>query len=320
MDCQMPECDGYEATRLIRKSTNPDIRMLPIIALTASAIKGDRERALEAGMIDYLAKPVKRPQLEATLCRWLYDLDARQVLSKFSAPPGSSTTPGSAPPEPPTAAASAASAGATGAAAAAASPLRPPPATEDMGVSPKTVEKTSNPRTEYPFPTADRSTSMTRTGSASSTTPTLKNQGQRTLKVNTSDALGAAAALLAARRSSDESPAISVERFNVRPQMSPRSKSHTHAPPISVGGVGPTRTVRGSSHPTSFLVRRSSREQGGMGRDLQGEMMNAAGLASEPRLGAAMEGGESDEAEAEAAAEANARQNADADGDSPMAS
>jgi CheY-like chemotaxis protein len=83
MDCQMPECDGYEATRMIRMSDNLDIRALPVIALTASAIKGDRERAIEAGMVDYLAKPVKRPALESTLCKWLYDDDARQTLSKF---------------------------------------------------------------------------------------------------------------------------------------------------------------------------------------------------------------------------------------------
>jgi len=83
MDCQMPECDGYEATRRIRMSDNIEIRILPVIALTASAIKGDRERALEAGMVDYLAKPVKRPALESTLCKWLYDSDARQTLSKF---------------------------------------------------------------------------------------------------------------------------------------------------------------------------------------------------------------------------------------------
>ena len=83
MDCQMPECDGYEATRMIRKSLNPDIRILPVIALTASAIKGDRERAIDAGMVDYLAKPVKRPALESTLCKWLFDHDARQSLARF---------------------------------------------------------------------------------------------------------------------------------------------------------------------------------------------------------------------------------------------
>lgn len=57
MDCMMPDCDGYEATRLIRKSQHEYIRCIPVIALTASAIKGDRDRALTAGMVDYLAKP-----------------------------------------------------------------------------------------------------------------------------------------------------------------------------------------------------------------------------------------------------------------------
>ena len=83
MDCQMPDCDGYEATRLIRQSTNQAIRTLPIIALTASAIKGDRERALDAGMVDYLAKPVKRLELESCLCKWLFDHDSRQSLSRY---------------------------------------------------------------------------------------------------------------------------------------------------------------------------------------------------------------------------------------------
>jgi CheY-like chemotaxis protein len=83
MDCQMPDCDGYEATRLIRSSLNDDIRSLPVIALTASAIIGDRERALDAGMVDYLAKPVKRRALEGTLCKWLFDHNARQSLSRF---------------------------------------------------------------------------------------------------------------------------------------------------------------------------------------------------------------------------------------------
>jgi len=92
MDCQMPDCDGYEATRRIRKSPNVEIRTLPIIALTASAIKGDRERALDAGMVDYLAKPVKRPELENTLCKWLYDYNARQKLAEFLNPTDQKTT------------------------------------------------------------------------------------------------------------------------------------------------------------------------------------------------------------------------------------
>ncbi|UZJ56263.1 hypothetical protein CBS101457_005583 [Exobasidium rhododendri] len=84
MDCQMPECDGYEATRKIRSSRNPKYEALPIIALTASAIIGDRERALEAGMVDYLSKPVKRSALESVVCKWLFDQSARSGLRKFS--------------------------------------------------------------------------------------------------------------------------------------------------------------------------------------------------------------------------------------------
>lgn len=88
MDCQMPEMDGYVATTHLRQSENPEIRALPVVALTASAIKGDRERALTAGMNDYLSKPVKRPALESMLSRWLFDHATRQTLSKFLAPLG----------------------------------------------------------------------------------------------------------------------------------------------------------------------------------------------------------------------------------------
>jgi CheY-like chemotaxis protein len=59
MDIQMPIQDGYDATRQIRKHADPAIRNVLIIAMTASAIQGDREKCLEAGMNDYLAKPVR---------------------------------------------------------------------------------------------------------------------------------------------------------------------------------------------------------------------------------------------------------------------
>ena len=110
MDCQMPELDGFDATRLIRereaeagvwavdsrvnpetqdsplstKSTAP--RRVPIIAMTANALKGDRERCLEAGMDDYLTKPVRREALAAALARWFPGQTARPPICPADPP------------------------------------------------------------------------------------------------------------------------------------------------------------------------------------------------------------------------------------------
>jgi len=70
MDIMMPDMDGYDTMRAVRKQTK--FRSLPIIALTAKAMKGDREKCIEAGASDYIAKPVDAEQLLSLLRVWLY--------------------------------------------------------------------------------------------------------------------------------------------------------------------------------------------------------------------------------------------------------
>ena len=83
MDCQMPVLDGFGATQAIRKS----FEKLPIIAMTANAMKGDKERCIAAGMNDYIPKPVKIDDLQRLLVRWGENLETT-VLHSSSAPAG----------------------------------------------------------------------------------------------------------------------------------------------------------------------------------------------------------------------------------------
>ena len=72
MDCQMPIMDGYQATLKIKERiSNGQLAPIPVIALTANALVGDKERCMEAGMDDFLAKPVKMDSLGAMLAKWI---------------------------------------------------------------------------------------------------------------------------------------------------------------------------------------------------------------------------------------------------------
>jgi CheY-like chemotaxis protein len=72
MDVQMPEMDGLEATRIIREPHSPVLdHRIPIIAMTAHAMQGDRERCLEAGMNDFVSKPVSPQALIEAMNTWL---------------------------------------------------------------------------------------------------------------------------------------------------------------------------------------------------------------------------------------------------------
>jgi CheY-like chemotaxis protein len=105
MDCQMPEMDGFEATQRIRQAEGASGRHIPIVALTANAVKGDRERCLAAGMDDYISKPFDPPELLATIGALL---GTKQVVQVRTAPRNDGgclpkvavETPSAAPPRP----------------------------------------------------------------------------------------------------------------------------------------------------------------------------------------------------------------------------
>jgi signal transduction histidine kinase/DNA-binding response OmpR family regulator/HPt (histidine-containing phosphotransfer) domain-containing protein len=105
MDCQMPVLDGYSATRRWREieSGQSPGRRLPIVAMTANAMAGDRQRCLDAGMDDYLSKPVSRDQLDAVLRRWLRAAPVRnapRASADMPAPAAAAAAPSAPAPQP----------------------------------------------------------------------------------------------------------------------------------------------------------------------------------------------------------------------------
>jgi two-component system sensor histidine kinase/response regulator len=87
MDCQMPEMDGYDATRELRRREGAG-RRTPVIAMTAAAMEGDREMCIEAGMDDYVTKPVRADAIEAVLGRWIGARDTDASRSDGTEPAG----------------------------------------------------------------------------------------------------------------------------------------------------------------------------------------------------------------------------------------
>src|SRR5262249_39622034 len=86
MDCQMPDMDGFEATKRIRDDEASTGRHVPIIAMTANAMEGDREQCLAAGMDDYVSKPINQKKIRATLATWLPSLLESRRLWEADSP------------------------------------------------------------------------------------------------------------------------------------------------------------------------------------------------------------------------------------------
>lgn len=79
IDVQMPDIDGFEATKAIRAEEGTG-KHVPIIAMTAHAMKGDRERCLGAGINDYITKPIKIEELFDVICKWTLLIDEQASL------------------------------------------------------------------------------------------------------------------------------------------------------------------------------------------------------------------------------------------------
>ncbi|CBQ73670.1 related to histidine kinase (C-terminal fragment), partial [Sporisorium reilianum SRZ2] len=315
MDCHMPNCDGYEATKRLRKSDSVDVRTTPIIAMTASAIRGDREKCLAAGMSDYLSKPVKSAALESTLVKWLFDPSTRQSLSRYVAPPVHGDYFGIKKPE---------------------APLEVTiPTSGQPGSPPRLIERDSTETVMGP-----RSIQSGRRGSfnpiaereavaaeiAATQTPVVASSSQSFATGLAEDSheadggsslsnLSREASLATSRAESDEDATVEVKAI---PKLGKSSKRRLlrHGPVKVVAEEPVAAKVRPGPKMLSapemamadkppIFIRRSSREQGGLGRDLEGEVVRAMEDGQEgPSLGVSMEESLEEKREEEEAAAA----------------
>lgn len=307
MDCQMPEMDGYEATMRLRASQSLEIRSVPIIALTASAIRGDKERCLEAGMSDYLSKPVKRPALESMLVRWLFDNSTRQTLSRWAATP--TPTPGmtsqstmSTPTVP-----------SVSTVASSALMSAPTPSSRDkpLGIDTFAFNTTAQPARDAmneelgPLDQPSKTKSVSAPAQESDTTTTLDSSTSETARLWRDVSLSQAMEIRKAEMI--DNPGISALRRASAHDghlFNSTAASQGKAMQAMAAAAARPNLIRSRSGPTSPLsvgtpastssddpsgVRRTSREQAGLGRDLAGEMERASSIEAEPSLGAAME-------------------------------
>jgi len=94
MDCQMPEMDGFQATRILREREALGGRRVPVVAMTANSMAGDRDRCIQAGMDDYLTKPITRETLVGAVARWLGEAGAPEAEPAAPGVPEEAGTPG----------------------------------------------------------------------------------------------------------------------------------------------------------------------------------------------------------------------------------
>ena len=298
MDCHMPNCDGYEATKRLRKSDSVDVRTTPIIAMTASAIRGDREKCLAAGMSDYLSKPVKSGALESTLVKWLFDPSTRQSLSRYVAPPVTGDYFGIKRPE----------AGLEVTIPATGQPGSPPRLIErdstETVMGPRSIQSgrrgSFNPIAEREAVASEIARTATPVVASTSQSVEFAELNKEIEGDSALSSLSREASQSASRVGSDEEVGTEFKATS-RPGKSSKRRLLRHGP-VKVVAEEPIATkmrpapkvlsapeVAMADKPPIF-IRRSSREQGGLGRDLEGEVVRAMEDGPDgPSLGPSMQ-------------------------------